>query len=350
MSIRSILKFLLAWFPLAVLWALFLVSYGNGTIRPTVAIQSAVQSIGSAAVLSLVIWWFSGVVAWPERVRFGFYAAHLAMALVYSASWQISVSAFEAVQSGRSVFVVLGDQWGLVGWRVLTGVCLYGLVAGTCYALRIREKLREQEAVAARAETLVTKARLEALRAQLNPHFLFNALHSVAALVRRDPDAAERAVDRLGGLLRYALDGCEHEDVSLDEEWAFTRDYLEIEKLRFEDRLRLSVAIAPEAKALRVPPFSLQPLIENALRHGIAPRPEGGQIRISAVVEGSDLIIRVSDDGVGGVDDADLARGFGLGGLRQRLASLYGSRGDLRVQTSASGGFAVTLMLPAWSP
>lgn len=348
MSHRSIFKFFLAWFPLAVLWALFLISYSNGRTPPAIAIQSAVQSIGSAAVLGLGIWWFSGVVPWPERVRLGFYGAHLGMALAYSVCWQVSVSAFEAFQTGNSLITILADQRGLVGWRILTGVCMYGLVAGTCYAFRIREQLREQEAVAARAEALAAKARLDVLKAQLNPHFLFNALHSVAALVRRDPDAAERAVDRLGGLLRYALDGGVHEDVSLDEEWAFTRDYLEIEKLRFEDRLRLNVTIAPEAKSRRVPPFSLQPLIENALRHGIAPRPGGGRIDISAIVRGSDLIITVRDDGVGSpAGVVDLSTGFGLGGLRQRLSTLYGTNGGLQISSKPDGGFAVTLCVPA---
>ena len=344
----AVLKFFLAWIPLGLFWALLLLSYNGSNISPAAALESAVLSMGTAALLGLGVWRICGALPWPERVPLRFYGVHLVLALAYGATWQGMVSLFTAVETGRTLLSVMSDQWNLLGWRILTGVCLYGLVAGTAYAMRIRAQLGEQEAVAARAEAFAAKARLEALRAQLNPHFLFNALHSVSALVRNDPHAAEHAVDRLGGLLRYALDGGVDERVELEEEWAFTQDYLEIERLRFEDRVQVRADISAGALSFPVPPFTLQPLVENALRHGLAPRPAGGSIEVSAAVAGQHLVISVADDGVGaGPDAAERLSGFGLRGLRQRLATLYGNRADVWIDSAPDQGFRVTLSLPA---
>jgi LytS/YehU family sensor histidine kinase len=179
-----------------------------------------------------------------------------------------------------------------------------------------------------------------ALRAQINPHFLFNALHSVGALVTSDPVRADEALVRLGDLLRYAL-GTEAE-VPFAHEWRFTEDYLAFEQLRLGDRLRVEVNADAAAMAVMVPPLILQPLVENAVRHGIAERPQGGRIDVSALVHDSRLMLRVTDDGNG--DSGVAGDGLGLSSVRRRLAALYGSRASLNVDRTE--GFTVTIGLP----
>jgi LytS/YehU family sensor histidine kinase len=184
-----------------------------------------------------------------------------------------------------------------------------------------------------------------ALRAQLNPHFLFNALHSLTTLIQDDPVAAQRAVDKLGELLRYALDESDDEEVLLREEWAFTQSYLELERLRYEDRLRVDAWVDKAALAISIPPFSLQPLVENAVRHAIAVRPEGGRIEIDARVSNGNLEITVQDDGPGAdVEDVAPASGLGLRSLRERLAALYGDRAGIALH--GDGGFRAHMVIP----
>jgi sensor histidine kinase YesM len=182
---------------------------------------------------------------------------------------------------------------------------------------------------------------LVALRAQINPHFLFNALHSVGALVTSDPARADMALERLGDLLRYTL-GTEDE-VLFAEEWRFTQDYLAFEQLRLGDRLRVHLTVDSSALSTMVPPLILQPLVENAVRHGIADRVEGGQIDLTARVEESCLVLCVRDDGHGG--ESGGPDGIGLTSVRRRLAALYGGRATLVVE-GGRAGFAVTVGLP----
>jgi LytS/YehU family sensor histidine kinase len=221
------------------------------------------------------------------------------------------------------------------------GSWLYLVVAGLSYAVRAHRRARAQEAAAAEARLLAQQAQLVALRAQINPHFLFNALHSVGALVASDPERADSALECLGDLLRYAL-GTEDE-VLLSQEWKFTQDYLAFERLRLGDRLQVDAAAEPAALLIPVPPLVLQPLVENAVRHGIADRPEGGRIAIRVSLESGYIVLRVADDGFGGPEAP--SDGLGLVSLRQRLAALYCDRATIAIESDAPG-FAVTIALP----
>ena len=183
---------------------------------------------------------------------------------------------------------------------------------------------------------------MAALRAQINPHFLFNALHSVGALVSIDPVRADRALERLGDLLRYAL-GAEDE-VPFGNEWRFTKDYLALEELRLGDRLRLHEDIEETATSVLVPPLILQPLVENAVRHGVADRPGGGTIAIRARLEGPHLVIGVTNDGR--PNDGPIGAGLGMSSVRRRLAAMYGDRAALEAG-HVTDGFSVTIRLPA---
>jgi LytS/YehU family sensor histidine kinase len=234
-------------------------------------------------------------------------------------------------------------------WESVMGVLVYGVLAGVCYAILLHRRMREQEARAARATALQTEAELRALRSQLNPHFLFNTLHSLLALVRHDPRAAEEALEQFGDLLRYTLDTQNNgEVVALGEELQFVDNYLALEALRLGDRLRLDVRIDEAVRDRRVPAFCLQPLVENAVRHAIAPRAAGGSLDLRVALEGDVLRLEVADDGPGARPaDLENAEGLGLRLVRERLAAHYGDAAALDVVTRPGAGFRVTIRLPA---
>jgi two-component sensor histidine kinase len=215
-----------------------------------------------------------------------------------------------------------------------------------------RELAHERERLL-RAEARAHEARLAALRLQLQPHFLFNALNAVSTLVADGrPAEANRMLARLSDFLRTTLDRRDTAEVSLSEELEFTRQYLEIEEVRFGDRLRVELDVDPAARTALVPPMILQPLVENAVRHAILPRPGGGAIGIMAAREDGFLRLDVDDDGPGpsepgaGSRDDTTRPGLGLANARQRLEELYGGRAELSLGPSARGGLAVSLRLP----
>ena len=295
------------------------------------------------AVSALVLWWASGRIPWPRRVTLGVYAVHLAAAAAYGVLWA-------GLDLGQASLIAGENRFRYFSLDlVLYGVIIYGLAMGLFYAIRAQQRARTQELAAARLQQVATQARLDALRARLNPHFLYNCLHALAALVRHEPETAERAIERLGAILRYVLDQ-DREGVTLGAEWRFVEDYLEIERLRLGDRLRVVARLDLEARDCLVPPVSVQPLVENAIRHGIAPRVEGGCVRVRAGIEGDYLRIVVTDDGPGAAAGAAaMGAGLGLRSVRERAEAWTsdGLRGALDVASRPGLGFTATLTLPA---
>jgi hypothetical protein len=214
------------------------------------------------------------------------------------------------------------------------------------HAIEYHRRWRERDAAAARLEAQLTQARLDALAAQLQPHFLFNTLQGVSTLMHRDVVAADEMLARLSSLLRATLRREPHE-VPLLEELALLEHYVGIVRARFGDRLRVEYEIAPEAARALVPRFSLQPLVENALQHGIARRAGAGRVTIAALRENGALALSVTDDGAGLDGNGDFpADGIGLGNTRARLAELYGDAQALALEPIAGGGLRVRLRLP----
>ena len=315
---RKALALAAAWLPFLVLWLLFGMQMGAPFRR---AFPFAVYAIGSAALLGLAVTKLCSKI--PLQLRPRFYAVHVVAAALYAAVWTAAILAFEARVLPRSA---------LVGF-FLEGVWIYAIIAGASYAFQTQRRALE-------AEKSLAIARLDALRARLHPHFLFNALHTVGALVRHDPAEAESAVEKLGDMLRYTLRDGDSDVVPLAEEWEFTRRYLEFEQLRYGERLRVVADIDPDALACSAPSFALQTLVENAVRHSIAPRAEGGSIEIAARVADDRLHIKVRDDGDGNGHSA--GRRFGLSALRERLQSVYGATLDVR----NNAGFEVSFTIP----
>ena len=215
------------------------------------------------------------------------------------------------------------------------------LAAGFAREYFLREQQRRREAV--QLEAQLARARLDALRMQLNPHFLFNTLHAVSALVERDPAGVRKMIARLSDLLRSTLDSRAPEEVPLREELAFLQRYLDIMAVRFQGRLRVSTSIEEEASNVRVPHFILQPLVENALEHGVS-RTGDAEIAISARRDGEHLLISIHDHGPG--FDASAESGVGLANTRERLAALYGAGASVGMRTAPEGGAAAELRLP----
>lgn len=204
-----------------------------------------------------------------------------------------------------------------------------------------------------RSEALAHEAQLRMLRYQLNPHFLFNTLNAISTLVlQQDTKSANSMLTKLSQFLRYSLDNDPLEQVPLQYELNSVRLYLDIEKVRFEERMRIELDIAPEAEQALIPSMLLQPLIENAVKHAIARSEEGGMIRITAKVEGARLIVAVEDDGPGVADMASLeandraSGGVGLKNIRNRLKEIYGDAHSLAFSSGSPKGCLVTVVIP----
>lgn len=322
-----------AWLPM---WALFtaLIALAHGAPLSFGAWRS-LSMIVPGALLGIGVYRFTERMPWPHPFRLGFIATHIAAAAVYAICWWVLISLIDSVISGR-VVVSIGPG---VGLYFVTGLWLYLVVAGVAYANRAAQRGAQLEAMAARAQ-------LDTLRAQLHPHFLFNALHTVVQLIPIDPRGATRAAERLAGALRTTIE--EQRDlVSLAEEWAFVENYLAIEAIRFGARLVVATRITDAARTALLPAFALQTLVENAVRHGAAPRTAPTRIAITAELDGAMLIVRVEDDG-DGADTAALSAGGGTGlrRLRERLRWLYGDAARLDLASSPDRGFTATLHAP----
>jgi two-component system, LytTR family, sensor kinase len=225
-------------------------------------------------------------------------------------------------------------------------VLVYWVMVGFWNGLSYYRKFRERELRAAELEKRLAEARLHALQMQINPHFLFNTLNAIAALMHKDVEAADRALVRLSELLRLALDSAESQEVPLRRELEFLTRYLEIEQTRFGDRLQVRMEIAPDTLEALVPNLVLQPLVENAIRHGIQPHARPGQIVLQAGRDGDRLRLRVEDSG-DGVGSAPPAReGVGLSNTRARLRLLYGEAQRLSLRSSARGGLEAEIECP----
>lgn len=224
----------------------------------------------------------------------------------------------------------------------------FAAMLGVIHAIVLDRRARERTAQAARLETLLTQSRLETLTAQLQPHFLFNTLHSVSALMQRDVDAADTMLARLGDLLRHTLDGRDRPEVPLAEELRLLDAYLAIMRVRFGDRLTVEIEVPPDVAAAQVPRFILQPLVENALQHGIARRHGAGRIVIQAHRIDTRLRLAVSDDGEAGhlAHNSFPNEGIGLSNTRERLRALYGDNHEVRLSQSPDGGLLVTMDIP----
>jgi len=328
------LQLILGWLPVWVLYAALI-----GFSHPGASIHFAAfigfLSIAIAAVLGLAVQRLTDRAAWPHPFRLSFVGLHVAGAVAYAMVWQ---GLTRSVQWGLHGNAAVAFQYRLVPSLVL-GIWLYVMVAGVAYATQATER-------AARAEAIAARSHLAALRAQLHPHFLFNALHTVVQLIPTDPRHAAQAAEQIAGLLRTTIEE-DRDLVSLAEEAAFVERYLELERIRFGDRLRVRVELSDAAREALIPSFALQTLVENAVRHGAAPRVEPTEITVTARATSDETTVMVHDTGAGASpEQIAQSEGRGLKRLRERLAALYRGRARLDLAAGPKGGFTATLTVP----
>jgi two-component system LytT family sensor kinase len=226
---------------------------------------------------------------------------------------------------------------------------VYGLLLVIGAGLAVYQRAQNLEARESRLEADLARAQLDALRLEIEPHFLFNSLNSIAALIRKK--ASDRALSmllELSELLRAAVDGRRQHTTTLAEETAFVKRYIELQRTRFSDRLDVRYAISPESERCAVPAFLLQPVVENAFRHGFARRSGSCHLELAASVDGNHLHVSVRDDGAGLPPDFDLTEhaGTGLGNARLRLQRLYDGTAQIRLERADGGGTIAHIRLP----
>ncbi|HEV2765142.1 MAG TPA: histidine kinase [Pyrinomonadaceae bacterium] len=248
---------------------------------------------------------------------------------------------YEAVATVRTVIYNSSEAVGI-----------YWLILVFSHAFNYYRRYREGELRASQLQTQLANAQLQALKMQLQPHFLFNTLHSISALLYKDSEAADRMIARLGDFLRLTLENSGTQEVTLQQELEFLKCYLEIERIRFQDRLTTHLDIDPLALDSPVPNLILQPIVENAIRHGIAPRSAPGRIEIQAKRNNGRVRIEVKDNGPGlspnpSADTRQRDGGLGLANTRARLERLYGEAHRFELANAPEGGLVVTLELPA---
>jgi two-component system, LytTR family, sensor kinase len=333
-----------------------------------VGVLFALPNMGSAGSgllalgFSLTQWWAWGllaplVVAADRRLPFtdrqlaGRLATHLALSLAFTVLYVYLAAALRAIAhliSWQGVFTTALITNAL-GGMYLWGWLVYWVILGASLALTYYERFVTSELRRERLERRFSEARLNNLRLQLDPHFLFNALNTVSSQVDRDPRLARRMIEHLGDLLRLSLDSKDRQEVTLSEELAFLDHYLAIQRIRFGDHLRIETDVAPEVAHASVPSLILQPLVENAVRHGLASRASGGTVTVTARPAGDRLEIRVQDDGVGLPHGWQLETGAGVGlsVTRERIAELHPNGSSRFTVTSrGSGGTNVDISLP----
>jgi signal transduction histidine kinase len=226
----------------------------------------------------------------------------------------------------------------------LPNLLVYWVIVGVSHGFDYYQKYRDRELHTVELERSLTEAKLHALQMQLNPHFLFNALHSISTLMHRDVEAADEMLAKLSELLRLALDNTSAQEVPLKKELAFLERYLEIEQIRFGERLKVTMDIQPETLDVSVPNLILQPLVENAIKHGIEPHKRTGVVELKSHREGDHLLLRVQDNG-GGLN-GDLDEGIGVSNTKARLQQLYGAEHHFTLRDGAEQGVVAEITIP----
>ena len=279
--------------------------------------------------------------------RMKFFAAH-ALFGVSLAALHVTVAATLEHRLGVNWWNPWADPVGVLD-QFLRVCLLYCLLLGALKAFKFYRRHHVAEIKLERLEQRFLETRLNALRMQLDPHFLFNSLNGISAYVGYDPKLARKMIEHLGNLLRLSLETRNRQEVTLADEISFLDHYLALHRMRFEERLSVTVSIAPDVEQARIPSLLLQPLVENAIRHGIAGRVSGGSIIVSARRVGSKVDIRVIDDGVGLPPNwkMEAAQGLGLSVTRERLLAMYpAGESDFAVEPHAGGGTEAKISLP----
>lgn len=321
----------------------------DGGLRPGQALHTILE-YATWAIVTPGIFWLSRRFSLERQGWLGRLVLHVFLAIVIAASIDFVEDVYwNALVDGDPRSTSLLDT--LTGFRFGDDFLVYITVLAACFArdyfLRYQE--RQNEAIklrehAAKLQTHLAEARFQALRMQLNPHFLFNTLHTISTYLERDPRGVRRMIARLSELLRYVLEKGNMKEVPLRQEMGFIDGYLDIQAIRFQDNLEVHPEIEPDTLEALVPNLILQPLVENAIKHGVSHLETGGRVELRAWREGEHLHLSVRDNGPGLTEAAE--DGVGLRNTRNRLESLYGDKQCLVLEPAEGGGLMAHITLP----
>ncbi len=292
-----------------------------------------------------------------ERNKLTTFLIHLSISFIFAVLYLALESLLARLITGVPINFEL--FWGTYTNRLKVAfhliVTSYWAILGAGYAINFYSKYHERKTQAAKfelrsskLETQLVKAQLDSLKMQLHPHFLFNTLHTISALIQDNPKIARDMIADLSELLRFTLDAVERQTVTLKKEIEITKLYLDIEQLRFKEKLKVDFHISAEDLAASVPSFILQPLVENAIKHGITGKKETAKIEIKASRINDDLEILVADNGKGFFEQQveKVSKGIGLNNTKSRLEQLYGSKHKLIIENSKEGGGVIRIVIP----
>jgi two-component system, LytTR family, sensor kinase len=299
------------------------------------------------AALAPAIFWLARRFSLSRATWVRYLPVHLVAALLVHVVHESGYVILERVSGLEDDLPPLSQSLLLfVTKRSAFNLLVYSGIVAAAHALALHRRYRERERVTLQLETKLARAQLEALKIQLQPHFLFNTLNTISALLHRDAEAADRVLSRLGDLLRLSLQHSGRQEVMLRQELEFLERYLEIQQTRFQDRLTVRFDADPEVLDALVPTLVLQPLVENAVRHAIEPRAGPGHLSIRARRHDGRLSLEVADDGPGLVPATLSGSGIGLANTRARLEQLYGKAHCFSLTNAPTGGLVVTLEIP----
>jgi sensor histidine kinase YesM len=282
-----------------------------------------------------------------KRWILGHFGTCVVVALIYFTVYAWFLSGQKSVMDG-STFVFGNVFKKLIIFYFHVTLVIYWAIVLAHLGWGYYQQSRERELQASALATELVRTRLEVLRMQLNPHFLFNTLHTISALIHENPDDADRIVARLSELLRVSLEQSDSQEVPLRQELDFLERYLQIEQTRFQDRLAVEMQVESGLDDILVPSLILQPLVENAIRHGIEPREDTGRVKIAARRLDGMLELKVSDNGPG-LPESEVApsrEGVGLSNTRSRLSHLYGANHQFELTPASGGGLEARLLIP----
>ena len=323
----------------------------GGTVLLSQALRFALTRCWIYAALTPPIFWLTrrypfSAETWPRSA-----AVHALTFLAYDAAYVLLRLAFWPPVNTATLQPVarsLESTWALTRSSVADQLWMYGSIVAVALTIQYYQEFRRRQLREADLKARVAEYELQILKLQLHPHFLFNTLNGISALMERDVKTAREMMLRLSDLLRIALSHTSAKEVSLREELDFIEAYLAIEQMRFGPRLQVRMQIDPETFDARIPNMILQPLVENAVRHGIADRRAGGAIEVASVRQNGKLLITISNDGPQAINQPieGGSSGLGLGNTRARLLQLYGTAYNLKINGRPQGGVDVRLEIP----
>lgn len=348
-------KHLLRWVAFLCLWTLMGIAFASQLYLTHTKIDPPVSwkfALGRSladwyvfAALSLPAAWLARRFPLEKEKLPKSLLVHISAGALFSVSWMVIRALVEELKHPDiAVSFAAAFSHALVATFVFN-LMVYWVVVSITHTVSYYRKYQERELRASELERRLSDAKLQALQMQLNPHFLFNTLHAISSLVHKDADAADRMISRLSDLLRYTLESTTEHEVPLEQELQILDRYLEIEQTRFGPRLQVQKEILPEALPILVPNLILQPIVENAVKHGIEPHARPGMIRISASRLNDSLVLEVRDNGKGLLEGARRER-IGISNTRARLDQLYPSAHEFSMLNLPEGGLAVRLAVP----